>query len=168
MCQHSMVAYWIGRHSGSSSMLQYTTDPTWLILQGWFSKVCDRRLFQIRRKAIAYLKVRYEAHVRKILEIPNIKDGSHDITLQHLQALKDMGHEPCGFFIHVEARFEYSVRQISLTEFINLRAQPSEATVSDPAKKSQEWYITDLLPHLLRVLGSCVVCKSERHPLFVC
>lgn len=76
-------------------------------LQGWFSKVCDRRLFQIRRKAISCLKVHHEAHVRKILEIPNLKDGSgkelrhlHNITLQHLRALKAIyiwAMNPVGF-----------------------------------------------------------------------
>ena len=64
-------------------------------------------------EAITCLKSRYDrprlihqAHVRKILEIPNLKDGSgrelrrlHDAALQHLRALKAMGSDPSGAFI---------------------------------------------------------------------
>ena len=48
----------------------------------------------------------HQTHVRSILEAPALKDGSgkelrrlHDVTQQHLRALKAMGHEPPGAFI---------------------------------------------------------------------
>ena len=48
----------------------------------------------------------HQAHVRKVLDIPNLKDGSgkelrrlHDVAQQHLRALKSMGKEPSGAFI---------------------------------------------------------------------
>lgn len=64
-------------------------------------------------EAIVCLKSRYDrprlihqAHVQKILEIPNLKDGSgkelcrlHDTAQQHLRALNTLGHEPSSSFI---------------------------------------------------------------------
>ena len=64
-------------------------------------------------EAISCLKLRYDrprlihqAHVRKILAIPSLKNGSrrellhlHDTAVQHLWALKAMGKEPSGAFI---------------------------------------------------------------------
>ena len=47
-----------------------------------------------------------QIHVSKILEIPNLNDGTgrelhqlHDTAQQHLRALKALGHEPDGSFI---------------------------------------------------------------------
>lgn len=160
-------------------------------------------------EAITCLKSRYDrprlihqAHVRKILEIPNLKDGSgrelrrlHDTALQHLRALKSMGHEPSGPFItsmlelklDVNTTFEWQRHSQSSTdvphyklllEFINLRAQASEAAISDPTKKP---FKSDPLPAKRNYRsvasfvasansspGSCVACKSENHPLYVC
>lgn len=64
-------------------------------------------------EAIECLQARYnrprlihQAHVRKILETPCLKEGGgkelrhlHDTVQQHLRALKAMGHEPSGPFI---------------------------------------------------------------------
>lgn len=63
-----------------------------------------------------------------------------------------------------------------LLEFINLRAQASESSVSEPAKKHQ---VDHLIPrrsqlprkiasHPVSVDDSCVVCKSQKHPLYSC
>ena len=163
-------------------------------------------------EAITCLKSRYDrprlihqAHVRKILEIPNLKDGSgrelrrlHDTALQHLRALKSMGHDPSGPFItsmlelklDVNTMFEWQRHSQSsaevphyklLLEFVNLRAQASEAALSDPAKKSYKNYppfakknftpvksIASFAASANTSPGNCVVCKSEKHPLFVC
>jgi len=65
-----------------------------------------------------------------------------------------------------------------LLEFINFRAQASEAAISDPTKKP---FKSDPLPAKRNYRsvasfvasansspGSCVACKSENHPLYVC
>ncbi len=147
----------------------------------------------------------HQAHVHKILEIPNLKDGSgkelrrlHDTALQHLRALKGIGHEPSGPFItsmlelklDVNTMFEWQWHSQSSTdvphytellEFVNLRAQASEAAVPDTARKplkidppSGKKSFTPVKPVASFTasadtsLGNCVACKSERHPLFVC
>ena len=165
-------------------------------------------------EAITCLKSRYDrprlihqAHVRKILEIPNLKDGSgrelrrlHDAALQHLRALKAMGSDPSGAFItsmlelklDVNTMFEWQRHSQSsaevppyreFLEFVDLRAQASETSVSD-AKKS---YVKVSTPPVKKnfqavkpvacasyvasadtPLSNCVVCKSEKHPLYVC
>ena len=45
-------------------------------------------------------------HVRRIVEAPSLKEGTgkeiralHDLVLQHLRALKSLGHEPSQAFI---------------------------------------------------------------------
>ena len=56
-----------------------------------------------------------DAHVRKIVEIPNMKDGSgkelrrlHDTALQHLRVLRAIGHDPaCWIIHHIDDRHEY-------------------------------------------------------------
>ena len=102
----------------------------------------------------------HQAHVQKILETPSLKDGSgrelrrlHDTAQQHLRALKALGYEPSGSFItsllelklDVNTMFEWQKHsQVTtdvphfndLLEFINLRAQASEASVSDIGKRS--------------------------------
>ena len=65
------------------------------------------------KEAIASLKARFDCqriihqtHVRKIYEVPSLKDGSskelrrfHDTVKQHLRALKAMKEDPTGSFI---------------------------------------------------------------------
>ena len=69
---------------------------------------------ELYAEAVECLKSRYNrprlihqthVHVRKISEVPNLKNGTgkehrrlHDTVLQHLRALKAMGHEPSGSF----------------------------------------------------------------------
>ena len=64
-------------------------------------------------EAIGCLKARYnrpklihQAHAKKIVDIPSLKDGSgkelrrlHDTAQQHIRALKALGNEPDGPFI---------------------------------------------------------------------
>ena len=92
-------------------------------------------------EAITCLKARFnrpclihQAHVRKIMEIPNLKEGS---SKEHLHALKSLGHEPNGPFVielklDAHTMFEWqrhSQESVdvphfgTLLDFINLRAQ---------------------------------------------
>ena len=108
-------------------------------------------------EAVSCLKDRYDkprlihqAHVRKIVEIPSLKDGNgkelrrlHDTAQQHLRALKALGHEPDEAFITSmielkldgQTMFEWQRHSQDSTDvppyqelldFINLRAQASE------------------------------------------
>ena len=161
-------------------------------------------------EAIACLKSRYDrprlihqAHVRKILETPSLKDGNgkelrrlHDAAQQHLRALKALGHEPSGSFItsllelklDVNTMFEWQRHSQDaadvppyqqLLDFINLRAQASEASVSDAGKKSLGVGASTkkTFPFAKAVAsfaasadtsGNCVLCKSSKHPLYTC
>ena len=108
-------------------------------------------------EAVSRLKDRYDkprlihqAHVRKIVEIPSLKDGNgkelrrlHDTAQQHLRALKALGHEPDEAFITSmielkldgQTMFEWQRHSQDSTDvppyqklldFIKLRAQASE------------------------------------------
>ncbi len=123
------------------------------------------------KEAVGSLKSRYnrprlihQTHVKKICEIPNLKEGSgrelrrlHDIVKQHLRALKSMGQEPDGPFItsmlelkfDKETMFEWQkASQDSLEtphfekllDFIDLRAQASETCNSEPRKPFTKKY----------------------------
>ena len=96
----------------------------------------------------------HQTHVCMISEAPALKDGTgkelhrlHDTAQQHLRALKAMGHEPPGPFItsllelklDTNTMFEWQrhsqesadVPHFSkLLEFLNLRAQAFETSVS--------------------------------------
>ncbi len=106
------------------------------------------------KEAVASLKSRYnrprlihQTHVKKICEIPNLKEGSgrelrrlHDVVKQHLRALKSMGQEPNGpsmleLKFDKETMFEWQKASQDALEtphfekllaFIDLRAQASE------------------------------------------
>lgn len=101
----------------------------------------------------------HQAHVRKVLEIPPLKEGSgkelrhlHDVAQQHLRALKSMGQEPSGAFItsmlelklDAGTMFEWQKHSHDeadvphyqdLLDFINLRAQASETSVPPEGHK---------------------------------
>ena len=158
-------------------------------------------------EAITCLKSRYnrprlihQAHVRKMLETPNLKDGSgkelcrlHDTAQQHLRALKAIGHEPSGAFmtelkLDTNTIFEWQrysqdsadvPHYKKLLEFIDLRAQASEAAVSDSGKKPFKMDNTppakknppSVVSHIVSAnpsTGNCVACDQDNHPLFVC
>ena len=107
----------------------------------------------------------HQTHVRRILDAPSLRDGSgkelrtlHDVVLQHLRALKAMGHEPSNSFItsllelkldpntmfewqrHTQEHTDVPDYQ-ELLDFLNLRAQAAEASVSDkkPTKGAFSW-----------------------------
>ena len=133
----------------------------------------------------------HQAHVRKIIEAPSLRDGSgkdlrrfHDTMQQHLRALKAMGHEPPGPFLtsllelklDVDTTFEWRRHSQSSTgiphyhellDFVNLRAQASETTNPNPGRNKPprnphvNSFATDVN------ISQCVVCK-EKHPLYAC
>ncbi len=159
-------------------------------------------------EAIESLKSRYnrprlihQAHVWKVLEAPSLKDGNgrelrrlHDLTQQHLRALKALGQEPSGPFITSLLELKLDPNTIfewqrhsqnshyqQLLHFINLRAQASEASMSDAGKKSlktdtgysskKNFYpAKPITTHAANAdaSGDCMLCKTERHPLYVC
>lgn len=110
-------------------------------------------------EAVETLKARYDRprliHQSHVREVPGLKEGTgreirrfHDTVQQHLRALKSMGHEPSGPFItsilelklDTDTNFEWQkVSQDSpdfphyskLLEFLDLRAQASEASTAD-------------------------------------
>ena len=100
----------------------------------------------------------HQTHIRMIIEAKPLKDGGgqelrrlHDTLQQHLQALKAMGHEPPGQFITSMVELKLDTNTMfewqrysqdssdvphyqKLLDFINLRAQACEASVSDHKK----------------------------------
>ena len=161
-------------------------------------------------EAIECLRTRYnrprlihQAHVRKILEVPTLKEGNgkelrhlHDVAQQHLRALKSMGYEPSGTFITsvLELKldqgtmFEWQKHSHEtpdiphyreLLDFINLRAQALEISVSDVSRKVHgndarksfssgkpvAAFAANATPPATEY---CVLCKTSRHPLYAC
>ena len=142
-------------------------------------------------------KLIYQAHVKKIVEIPALKDGSgselhrlHDIAQQHIRALKAMGHEPDGTFItsflqlkldkttiyewqkHNQDSTDVSHYQ-DLLDFINMRAQASETLNSETCRPQRSDHPRKPPPFrsatfTAEVNGNCVVCRTEKHALFTC
>ena len=158
-------------------------------------------------EAVECLRSRYDrprlihqTHVKRIVEIPAIKEGSgrelrrlYDVAQQHLRALKAMKCDPSGHFITslLELKldpgttFEWQkVSQKSsdvphyseLLEFINLRAQASETVLSEPKprffpKKTNQQPTRSVTSYAASANDSdanCVVCKTEKHPLYSC
>ena len=147
----------------------------------------------------------HQTHVRMILEATPLKDGTgkelrrlHDVVQQHLRALKAMDYEPSGPFItsvlelklDTNTMFEWQKHSQDspevphyqkLLEFINLRAQASEVSVSDHkktprsdnqlAKKnfSPGKPIASFPAHASESPSStCIICQLNRHPLYAC
>ncbi len=158
-------------------------------------------------EAVKCLKSRYDrprqihqVHVRRILEAPPLKDGSgkelrhlHDLVLQHLRALKGMGHEPSDSFmtallelkLDVTTMFEWQRHTQDhtdvpscqeLLDFVNLRAQAAEASSSErkPLKGGLPGHLGNSrsskpLPSFASSVDTnCVACKGEKHPLYSC
>ena len=157
------------------------------------------------KEAIASLKARYarphlihQAHVRKIYELANLKEGSgkelrqlHDTVQQHLRALKAMGHEPSGSFItsllelklDTNTMFEWQKASqdsadvphyAKLLEFFNLCAQASETCSGDTKKiprdlkKPNQRGVTSFTASTGDGIPNCTLCKTQVHPLYVC
>ena len=147
----------------------------------------------------------HQTHVKMILEAPALKEGTgkelrrlHDTVQQHLRALKAMDYEPSGPFItstlelklDTNTMFEWQKHSQSSTavphyqdllEFINLRAQASETSVSESAKKqprhessSARKPFSSTKPVTLFATNTdsnpsqCVACETEKHPLYTC
>lgn len=135
-------------------------------------------------------------HVQLIVDTPPLKEGSgkelrclHDNVQQHARALKTLGCDLPGRFLtsmielklDVDTLFEwqkYSQAEADvphyqdLLGFIDLRAQASEASCAAPKRQTQ----LSRKPHS-RVTSyatssdvdiSCVVCKTKKHPLYIC
>ena len=105
-------------------------------------------------EAIKCLRVRYnqprlihEAHVRRIIEVPHLKDNMgrelrrlHDILQQHLRALKAMNKEPSAPFITsliemklgADTRFEWQKSSQESTDVPHY----TELRVSEPQSAS--------------------------------
>ena len=119
-------------------------------------------------EAVECLRARYDrprlihqAHVRKIIEAPSLKDGTgkelrrlHDTAQQHLRALKAMKKEPSAPFItsllemklDPTTMFEWQrasqgsvdvPNYADLLEFLNLRAQASESLTPDTRRNQR-------------------------------
>ena len=135
-------------------------------------------------------------HVQLIVNTPPLKEGSgkelrrlHDNVQQHACALKTLGCDLPGRFLtsmiglklDVDTLFEwqkYSQAETDvphyqdLLDFINLRAQASEASCAAPKKQTQP----SRKPHSRvtsyatssDVDNSCVLCKTKKYPLYIC
>ena len=141
----------------------------------------------------------HQTHVRRIVEAPSLRDGTgkelrtlHDTVVQHLRALKALGHEPSKEFITslLELKLDsvtmfewqrHSQEHIDvpdcdkLLEFIDLRAQATEATIVDkkprgnhPPPSNKAKPIPAFAASTKEAEGSCIGCKGEKHPLYSC
>jgi hypothetical protein len=124
-----------------------------------------------------------------------LKDGTgkelrhlHDTVLQHLRALKTLGHEPSSTFVtsilelklDKSTMFEWQKHSQEFTDvphfqklldFIDLREQASEADMGRKSKGDpKKPYFKPIASHagVADPVSPCVVCKSERHPLYIC
>ena len=158
------------------------------------------------KEAIQCLRSRYDrprlihqAHVKKIVDIPPIKEGTgkelgrlHDVAQQHLRALKAMKQEPSGSFItsllelKLDASTTFEWQKASqeatttphyndLIEFINLRTQASETISTEsrprsatPRVNSSNKSVTSFTASASDPDINCILCKTERHPLYAC
>ena len=137
-------------------------------------------------------RVIHQTHVKMIMEAPPLKEGSgkeirrlHDTVLQHLRALKAMDYEPSGPFItsilelkldtntmfewqkHIQASNEVPHFQ----KLLNLRAQASEQATADSGRKPKNEVkktVATFIGTADPAIGYCVVCKTTRHPLYIC
>ena len=122
----------------------------------------------------------------------------HDTIQQHLRALKGMGHEPSGPFITstIELKldqntmFEWQKHSQKcesippyqdLLKFLNLRAQATESSLVDHSNKrvrhdtpqsrknlTSSGSVVSYAASTESTPNKCVVCKSEKHPLYAC
>ena len=144
--------------------------------------------------------------MKMIMDTPALKDGNgkevrrlHDTVQQHLRALKALGNEPSGPFVtstlelkldtntafewHKYSQDSEDVPHYSkLLEFLDLRAQASEAPIVESkrntrndvhsSKKLNNQGSGGPKSHFTSLTSgvsdhTCVVCK-EKHPLYVC
>ena len=146
-------------------------------------------------EAIKCLQERYDrprqihlTHVRCIVEAPPLKDGTgkeiralHDFVVQHLRALKSLGHEPSQAFItsllemKLDSTMMFEWQRHSqdhtdvpeyqeLLDFLNLRAQ---ATKVSAEKKRVSKPINSMVVSITPT-NSCISCGIEKHQLYSC
>ena len=143
-------------------------------------------------------KLIHQAHVKKIVDIPALKDGTgrelrrlHDTAQQHIRALKALGNEPDGPFItsflqlklDPTTLFEWQRHdQASTTvsgydkflEFINLRAQASECLPPERGSRPQRneptrrGFQPRSATFTAGVSNTCIVCRGDKHLPFAC
>ena len=135
----------------------------------------------------------HQTHVRRIVEAPSLKDGTgkeiralHDLVVQHLRALKTLGHDPSQAFITSQLEMKLDPTTMfewqrhsqkhsqkhtdvpdyqELLDFLNLRAQASEAFTE---KKRSSKPFTSLNVNVSPSDTTCVSCGKENHPLYLC
>ena len=148
-------------------------------------------------EAVKCLKARFDrprlihrSHVQIIVDTPAVKEGNgkelrrlHDRVQQHIRALKTLGCELPGKFItsmielklDTETLFEWQKHSQTsvdvphydeLLSFIDLRAQTSET--SCPTRKKPSSKVTSFATNTSATSNNCVVCKTEKHPLYTC
>ena len=158
------------------------------------------------QEAIELLKSRYnhprlihQTHVQKILEAPCLRDGTgkelrrlYDTVQQHLRALTAIDCEPSvtsviELKLDQNTMFEWQKASQSFTEvphyrelleFVNLRAQASEATISDkryaPIPGNRIRVPNPGKPFTAFVANTspendpCTLCVNEHHALYLC
>ncbi len=117
----------------------------------------------------------------------------HDSIQQHVRALKTLGCELPGTFITSMIELKLDVDTLlewqkhsqastdvphfqDLLDFIDLRAQASETSCTAHKKqprfeqcpKKPHGRVASFATHSDPAFSNCVVCKTEKHPLYVC
>ena len=129
----------------------------------------------------------HQMHVHRIVEAPSLRDGTgkeiralHDLVVQHLRALKSLGHEPSRAFItsllemklDPNTMFEWQRHSQDhtdvpdcqeLLDFLNLRAQAAEASTE---KKRVSKPVNSMV--ISASVNNCISCGEERHQLYAC
>ena len=130
----------------------------------------------------------HQTHVRRIVEAAPLKDGTgkeiralHDLVVQHLRALKSLGHEPSQAFItsllemklDSTTMFEWQRHSQDhtdvpdyqeLLDFLNSRAQAAEASSE---KKRLSKPINSMAITTVST-DNCISCGQEKHQLYAC
>ena len=135
-------------------------------------------------------------HVQLIVDAPPLKEGNgrelrrlHDTIQQHARALKTLGCEVPETFLtsmielklDVDTLFEWQKHSQTATgvphfhdllQFIDLRAQASEASYATSKKQMQQ---PRRQPNRVGSFAAnsefsndCVICKTTKHPLYAC
>ena len=124
----------------------------------------------------------------RIVEAPPLKDGTgkeiralHDLVIQHLRALKSLGHEPSQAFItsllemKLDSTTMFKWQRYSqdhtdvpehqeLLDFLNLRAQAAEASAEKKhVSKPVNSMVISTTP-----TNNCISCGLEKHQLYSC
>lgn len=120
----------------------------------------------------------YQTHVRWVVEAPSLRDRSgkeiralHDLVIQHLRALKSLGHEPSQAFItsllewqrHTQDHVDVPDYQ-DLLDFLNLRTQAAQASSE---RKRMSKPVSSMIATSSSV-ENCISCGWEKHQLYTC